>query len=127
MKIYGVGIDLVNIKRIKKSIKNKKFIKKIFNQIEIEKCNNKTNSENCYAKRFAAKEAFSKALGTGISKGIKFNEIIIHNNNVGKPEIKLQGDTSKLVKKYFKKNKFKFFLSLSDETPLAAASVIITI
>ena len=75
MKIYGIGTDITNINRIKKLIKNKKFIYRIFHKSEINKCNKQKNISNCYAKRFAAKEAFSKALGTGISKGINFREI----------------------------------------------------
>ena len=78
-KIYGVGTDIVDITRIKKSIKNKKFINKIFSNKEIR--NSKQKLDSYYAKRFAAKEAFSKALGTGISEGISFNEISILNND----------------------------------------------
>ena len=68
MKIYGVGTDIIKIQRIKKSIKKNSLKIRLFNQEEIKKCENIKNSLNCYAKRFAAKEAFSKALGTGISK-----------------------------------------------------------
>ena len=85
------------------------------------------NKANCYAKRFAAKEAFAKALGTGISSGINFNEIIIHNIKTGKPNIKLLGNTKKIVKKVIKRNKFNVFLSLSDDKPFAIATVIITL
>jgi holo-[acyl-carrier protein] synthase len=127
MKIYGIGIDIVNITRIKKSIRNSELLRRIFNKREINKCNKKINSANCYAKRFAAKEAFSKALGTGFSKGINFNEITIFNDKQGKPEIKLIGKTDKIIKKFFKKKKIKIYLSLSDDTPLAVATVIIII
>ena len=87
MKIYGIGTDIVEVNRIKKSIKKKLFIQKIFSKEEILKCKKIKNPSNCFAKRFAAKEAFSKALGTGISKGINFNEIIILNEKNGKPFI----------------------------------------
>ena len=70
--IYGIGTDIVDVNRIKESLKNKDFINRIFNEKEILKCKKISNSTNCYAKRFAAKEAFSKALGTGISNGINF-------------------------------------------------------
>ena len=80
MSIYGIGTDIVNVDRIKNSLKNKDFINRIFNKREILKCKKINNSINCYAKRFAAKEAFSKALGTGISNGVNFNEIIILNS-----------------------------------------------
>ena len=66
MKIYGIGTDIVSVDRIKKTLKNKKFLNRLFSKEEILKCNKLINFNNCYAKRFAAKEAFSKALGTGI-------------------------------------------------------------
>ena len=127
MKIYGVGTDLSNINRIKKNLKNKKFIDRIFNENEIKKCNKGVNKENCYAKRFAAKEAFSKALGTGISKGVNFREIIVFNTKSGKPSIRLLGNTKKIVNKLLNKKKFNIFLSLSDDKPFALATVVISI
>ena len=127
MKIFGIGADIVNINRIKKSLTNKVFIKRIFNSVEINKCKNHINKANCFAKRFAAKEAFSKALGTGISNGINFNEIIVSNIKSGKPNIKLLGKTKKKVNKVIKKNKFNIFLSLSDDKPFALATVVISI
>ena len=127
MKIYGIGTDIANINRIKKSLKNKDFINRLFNQNEIKRCNNQINKANCYAKRFAAKEAFSKAIGTGISKGINFNEIIVYNIKSGKPNIKLLGNTKKIVNKILNKKKFNIFLSLSDDKPFAVATVVISI
>ena len=79
MKIFGVGTDIVKINRLKKIIKKKTYLSRIFNENEILKCKKIKKSINCFAKRFAAKEAFSKAFGTGISKGLNFNEIIILN------------------------------------------------
>ncbi len=127
MKIYGIGTDIANINRIKKSLKNKNFIDRLFSKNEVKKCNNQINKANCYAKRFAAKEAFSKAMGTGISKGINFNEIIVHNIKSGKPNIKLLGNTKKVVNKILNKKKFNIFLSLSDDKPFAVATVVISI
>ncbi len=127
MNIYGIGADIVNIDRIKKSLKNKKFIERIFNKKEIQKCKLTLNKSNCYAKRFAAKEAFSKALGTGISKGVNFNEIIVLNNKSGKPYIILKGETKKLMNKKIKRKKTKISLSLSDEKKYAVAFVTISI
>ena len=95
MNIYGIGTDIVSIKRIKSSLKKKNFIKRIYNEQEVQKCKRAINQHNCYAKRFAAKEAFSKALGTGISNGVNFNEITVLNNKSGKPYINLKGDTKK--------------------------------
>ena len=127
MKIYGVGTDIANINRIKKSLKNKDFINRLYNKIEIKKCSSQINKANCFAKRFAAKEAFSKAIGIGITKGINFNEIIVHNIKSGKPNIKLLGNTKKIVNKIFKRKKINIFLSLSDDKPFALATVIVSI
>ena len=127
MKIYGIGTDIANINRIKKSLKNKDLISRLFNKNEVKKCNNQINKANCYAKRFAAKEAFSKAIGTGISRGINFDEIIVYNIKSGKPTIKLLGNTKKIVNKILNKKKISIFLSLSDDKPFAVATVVISI
>jgi len=127
MKIYGIGTDVVNINRIKNSLKNKNFISRLFNKNEIKKCNAQINKANCYAKRFAAKEAFSKAIGTGISKGMNFDEIIVYNIKSGKPGIRLLGNTKKKVNKIINKKKINIFLSLSDDKPFAVATVVISI
>ena len=127
MNIYGIGTDIVSIKRIKSSIKKKKFIRRIYNEQEVLKCKKAVNKNNCYAKRFAAKEAFSKALGTGISNGIYFNEITVLNNKSGKPYINLNGKTKKTIKKIFKHKKTKISLSLSDEKDYAVAFVTISV
>ena len=126
MKIYGIGTDIVSVDRIKKSLKSKKLLKRLFNKEEISKCSKLKFSNNCYAKRFAAKEAFSKAVGTGISNGINFNEIIVLNEKNGKPFITLEGMTKKKINNKFKK-KIKISLSLSDEKKYAVAFVTITI
>ena len=103
--IFGVGADIIKISRIKKSMKKKSFISKLF----------------------AAKEAFSKALGTGISQGINFNEIIILNKKNGKPFIKLINKTKKIVEKKLNKKKYTISLSLSDEDNYAVAFVTISL
>ena len=127
MSIFGIGTDIVSVDRIKNSLKNKKFIGRIFNEKEILKCKKNNNSINCYAKRFAAKEAFSKALGTGISNGINFNEIVVLNKKSGKPYISIIGQTKKIFNKKFKKKKSKISLSLSDEKKYAVAFVTISL
>tara|TARA_B100001093_G_C26429751_1_gene843473 strand:- start:199 stop:582 length:384 start_codon:yes stop_codon:yes gene_type:complete len=127
MKIYGIGTDIANIERIKKSLKNKNFINRVFNLTEIKKCSHKRNKVECFAKRFAAKEAFSKAIGTGIKKGINFREIVIQNIKSGKPSIRLFGETKKKTIHLLKKKKYSIFLSLSDEKPFAIATVIISL
>ena len=127
MSIFGIGTDIVNVDRIKNSLKNKNFIKRVFNKREILKCKKINKSINCYAKRFAAKEAFSKALGTGISNGVNFNEIVILNRKSGKPYISIIGQTKKILNKKFKGKKSKISLSLSDEKKYAVAFVTISL
>tara|TARA_B100001057_G_scaffold496003_2_gene596337 strand:- start:532 stop:912 length:381 start_codon:yes stop_codon:yes gene_type:complete len=126
MKIYGIGTDIVSVSRIKASLKKKNFLKRIFNKEEVAKCSKLINSNNCYAKRFAAKEAFAKALGTGIANGINFHEITILNEKNGKPFIKLIGNTKKKINNRLKK-KFKISLTLSDEKKYAVAFVTISL
>ena len=83
MKIFGIGTDIVNIKRMHKTLKQNgsSFKNKIFSKNEINYCENKKNPSSFYAKRFAAKEAFVKALGTGFRKGINFNDISVKKKN----------------------------------------------
>ena len=125
MSIYGIGSDIINISRIKKALKNKGFKKKIFSKNEIKNIEIKPSKISRYAKRFAAKEAFSKALGTGISGGISFKDISIINDKNGKPYIVLHGKTKSIVQQKIKK-RYKSFLTLSDEKKFALATVIIT-
>ena len=127
MRLHGIGTDIIDINRIKKSLRNKTFLIRLFSKDEISRCSKLINCNNCYAKRFAAKEAFSKALGTGISNGISFNEIIILNKKSGKPYIALSGQTKRIIEKKFKRKKIKISLSLSDETKYAVAFVTISI
>jgi|TARA_B100001094_G_C17694340_1_gene559553 holo-[acyl-carrier protein] synthase len=124
MSIYGIGTDIIDILRIKKALKNKNFKKKIFSNSEIKYMELKANKIAGYAKRFAAKEAFSKALGTGISSGIVFKEISINNDQRGKPYIELLGKTRLIVKKNIKK--YKIFLTISDVKKYALAIVVIS-
>ena len=128
MKIFGIGTDIVNIKRMEKSLKRHgcKFKNNIFSKNEITYCENKKNSGAFYAKRFAAKEAFSKALGTGIKGNIIFKNIEVINDKNGKPSIRLSGSVNAYLKKKIKNKKFNIHLSLSDDKPWAQATVIIS-
>ena len=128
MKIFGIGTDIVNIKRIDKILKkkNSNFKNRIFSSGEIIYCDNKKNPSSYYAKRFAAKEALSKALGTGIRKGINFRDIEILNDSFGKPSINLKGSTASFLKKKVKNKKYSIYLSLSDDAPWAQATVIVS-
>jgi len=128
MKILGIGTDIVNIKRIKKLIntKNSTFKNRIFSKNEINYCEKKSNPYPFYAKRFAAKEAFSKALGTGIRKGISFKNIEVKNNKLGKPSVLIKGKTAIFFKKKIKNKRYFIYLSLSDDLPWAQATVVIS-
>ena len=124
--IFGIGTDIVDISRVKKLLNtNKKLINRIFSIKEIKYCESRSNKIASYSKRFAAKEAFAKALGTGISKGISFNEISINNNKNGSPFIELLGKTKTITKNLTKK-KNKIYLSLSDEKKYELAMVVIS-
>ena len=127
MKLFGVGTDIIQVNRLKKSLNKKPFLSRIYSKEEILKCKRSKVNSNCFAKRFAAKEAFSKALGTGISKGISFNEIIVLNEKSGKPYIKLINKTKKIVERKQKKKIYKISLSIADEKDYAVAFVTISI
>ena len=124
MKIFGIGTDIVNVNRIKKT--NNKFIKRVFSNSEINYCEKKYNKFASYAKRFAAKEAFFKALGLGTYKDLTFKGITVVNNKYGKPSIKLNKSADKYVKKTIKSNKYNINLSISDDLPWAVAVVVIS-
>ena len=128
MAILGTGIDIVENYRLKKILlkKNSNFKKKIFTINEVAYCEKKTNSINCYSKRFAAKEAFVKALGTGFRKNINFNDIEVVNNTYGKPYISINKKIANKIKTLFKVKKFNILLSISDEKKYSIASVIIS-
>ena len=125
MSIIGIGVDIVNNSRLKKLIKNKKFINRVFTNSEQKKSKNLKNKINYFSKRYAAKEAFSKATGFGISKKLHFKDIEIVNNKKGKPSINLNKSTSLYLKKKFKVNYFKTNLSLSDDKNYSVAYVVI--
>ena len=125
MNIIGNGVDIVNNLRIKNSIKNKDFINRVFTLNEINNSKKLTNKINYFAKRFAAKEAFVKALGEGFRNNINFNDIEITNDNKGKPIINISNNVKKFLKKKFKSSKYQIFLSLSDEKKYSIAYVII--
>ena len=128
MGILGTGIDIVENYRLKKLLLKKKsnFKNKIFTNNEIAYCEKKSNITNCYSKRFAAKEAFVKALGTGFRKNINFKDIEVVKNHYGKPYLLINKKIINKIKTSFKVKKFNIFLSISDENKYAIASVIIS-
>ena len=128
MSILGTGIDIVDNYRLKKLLIKKKsnFKNKIFTNNEIAYCEKKSNITNCYSKRFAAKEAFVKALGTGFRKNINFKDIEVVNNHYGKPDLLINKRVINKIKTSFKVKKFNILLSISDEKKYAIANVIIS-
>ena len=128
MSILGTGIDIVENYRLKKLLLKKKsnFKNKIFTINEIAYCEKKSNFTNCYSKRFAAKEAFVKALGTGFRKNINFKDIEVVKNHYGKPYLLINKKVINKIKNLFKVKKFNILLSISDETKYSIASVIIS-
>jgi|TARA_B110000240_G_C13160291_1_gene309110 holo-[acyl-carrier protein] synthase len=125
MQILGTGVDIVENLRIKKSLKNKQFIARVFTTIEILKSKKIKDKTNYYSKRFAAKEAFAKSIGTGFRNDLNFKDISVINNNVGKPSFIITDKLKKIVKKQFKTSSFNFFLSFSDEKKYSIAYVIL--
>ena len=125
MKILGIGVDIVENKRIQKSIKNPLFKKRIYSFKELKQSNAANNKVAYFSKRFAAKEAFSKATGLGISKNLHFKNIEVKKNKKGKPLINLESSTTKYLNKKFRVKGFKTNLSLSDEKSYSIAYVII--
>ncbi len=125
MDIIGNGVDIVENKRIEKSLKIKGFIERIFTKNEINKSKKLNNKTSYFAKRFAAKEAFVKSIGEGFRNNINFNDINVVNDKKGKPKIHISNNIKKIIKKKFKMNKYKIYLSLSDEKMHSIAFVII--
>jgi holo-[acyl-carrier protein] synthase len=121
--VTGLGIDMIETKRVSVKIaKESGFREKVFSPAEISYCETKTNKAEHYAARFAAKEAFFKALGTGWKNGTSFNEVEITNDEAGKPEINLLGETQRTIGAMAIG---KISVSLSHLKDLAAAVVII--
>ncbi len=125
MEIIGIGIDIIETSRIEKLIKDKTFLNRIFSKKEILISKFKKNKKMYFSKRFAAKEAFVKSLGTGFRKGLNFKDISIINNKLGKPSFIITKKIKLLIKKKFKIDNFDFFLSISDEKKYSIAFVIL--
>ena len=125
MHIIGNGVDIIKNSRINNSLKIKGFLNRIFTEKEIEQGKKLKNKINFYAKRFAAKEAFVKAIGTGFRSDINFIDIEIKNYKNGKPYISLSKKLNNYLQKKFKIQKYKVFLSLSDEKDYSIAFVVI--
>ena len=125
MKILGIGVDIIENKRIKESIKNHKFKDRIYSSKELKLSTLSKNKVGFFSKRFVAKEAFAKALGTGFRNNLNFKDIEITNDKLGKPYYVKTKKITEIVKKKFKVKKFNCFLSISDEKKYSTAFTII--
>jgi holo-[acyl-carrier protein] synthase len=99
MKTVGIGVDIIDNKRFKKLIKDKKFINRIFSKKEISASKKKLNKINFFSNRFAAKESFAKALGTGFRNKLNFKDIEILNDKLGKPYYLINNKIKQIIKK----------------------------
>ena len=125
MKILGVGVDIIENRRIKNSIKSKSFITRTFGAREIKFSKKILNKSNFFSKRFAAKEAFAKSLGTGFRKDLNFKDIEILNDKMGKPYYFKSKKINNLIYKKFKIKSYDLFLSISDEKDYSIAFTIL--
>ena len=125
MKILGIGVDIIENKRIKNSLKNSKFKKKIYSDNELKQSSLSKNKVSYFSKRFAAKEAFAKALGTGFRGNLNFCDIEVVNDKLGKPYYLKTKKITEIIQMKFKIKKFNCFLSISDEKDYSTAFTII--
>jgi len=125
MKILGIGVDVIQNKRIKASIRNHKFKDRIFSSKELKLSNYSKNKIGFFSKRFAAKEAFAKALGTGFRNNLNFKDIEIMNDKLGKPYYAKTKKITTIIRKEFRVKNFNCFLSISDEKEYSTAFAII--
>ncbi|MDD2582827.1 MAG: holo-[acyl-carrier-protein] synthase [Desulfuromonadaceae bacterium] len=122
--IYGIGTDIVAIERFQRFMDagNSALIERIFTPGERSRCGGRKDAASCLAARFAAKEAFLKALGTGLRDGISWHDIEVSNNDLGKPELMLSG---KAAEQFDAKNLVSAHLSLSHDGGSAIAMVVL--
>jgi len=125
MKILGIGVDIIENKRIKEAIKNKSFINRVYSVREQRQSNLINNKVAFFSKRFAAKEAFAKALGTGFRMKLNFKDIEVVNDKMGKPNYVTNKRVTKMIQNKFKIKKYSCFLSISDEKKYSTAFAII--
>ena len=125
MKILGIGTDIVKNARFKFLIKKKNFINRTFGKKEIKLSQKLSNKSNFFSKRFAAKEAFAKSLGTGFRNNLNLKDIEILNDKMGKPFYIKSKKIDKIINKIFKTKKYNLFLSISDEKDYSIAFTIL--
>lgn len=125
MKIFGIGVDIIDNKRIRLLINNKLFLKRTFGKKELTISKKHKNKTNFFAKRFAAKESLVKSLGTGFRNNLNLKDIEVLNDIMGKPYFFKSKKIDRIIKKKFKINKYNLFLSISDEKDYSIAFTIL--
>ena len=122
--IRGIGVDIVKVDRIEKAVERwgHRFLKRIFTAAEIERCQKRARPAQCLALRFAAKEAFAKALGLGMREGLRWRDIEVVHDNFGKPDLLLHNQAQRLLEAV---EASRTWLSLSDERESALAVVVL--
>lgn len=120
--IKGIGTDIVEVERIERSLSNQGFIEKVFTQDEIIYCEKRVNKAQHYGARFAAKEAFFKALGTGMRNGMSFAEIEVINDELGKPTLRLYGKVKEVSQQM---GITQVMVSISHVKSMAMAMVVV--
>ena len=126
--IIGIGSDLIDIRRVEKSLERfgERFTNRCFTEIERQKSDRRKNRAASYAKRFAAKEACSKALGTGLAQGVFWKDMGVVNLPGGKPTMKLTGGAAARREKMLPAgHEARIHITITDDFPLAQAFVII--
>jgi holo-[acyl-carrier protein] synthase len=126
--IIGIGSDLIDIRRVEKSLERfgERFTQRCFTEIERRKSDGRKNRAASYAKRFAAKEACSKALGTGLAQGVFWKDMGVVNLPGGKPTMKLTGGAGERLKAMTPPGHEAYIhITITDDFPLAQAFVII--
>ena len=125
MKILGVGVDIIKNERIKNSIKNDRFKERVYSSKELKQSTLSKDKIGYFSKRFAAKEAFAKALGSGFRNNLNFKDIEILNDKIGKPYFSKSKKINNIIIKKFKVRKYDLFLSITDEKEYSVAFTIL--
>ena len=127
MKILGIGVDIVQNKRIRNLTRNNNFISRTFGKKEIQISKRFSNKTNYFAKRFSAKEALVKAIGTGFRFNLNFKDIQILNDKLGKPYFSKTKKIDDIIFRKFKIKKYDLFLSMSDEKDYSVSFTILKV
>ncbi len=123
--ILGIGVDIIQNHRLSLLVNKESFLKRTFSDSEIASSRKILNRVNYFAKRFAAKEAFAKSLGTGFKNNLNFKDVEILNDKEGKPYFLKTKKIDKLVKNRFKIKEYDLLLSITDEKDYSIAFTIL--